>query len=122
MDLDLVNNVPVRQIAKKYGFSATAVQHHKKPKDGGPSHIKKSIQAAKDAGVIQEGKNLQERIDEIYNTAFGLVKLAVSQGDPRSAGYNLSQAIAITRLLYEKEDANKLQSEIDALKELMEKQ
>lgn len=111
----------MRKIAKQYGFSVTAVQHHKKPENGKPSHIKKPIQAAKDAEVIEQGKDLQERIDEIYNTAFGLVKMAVGQGDSRAAGYNLSQAISVTRLLYEKDGSDKLQLEIDAIKEMLAK-
>jgi hypothetical protein len=99
VDIDLVNSVPYRTIAARYGFSLNGVKRHFKPDDGSASHVKKPILAAKEAEVIKHGKTLEERIDEIYNTSFGLIKLAVSQGDPRAGASCLAQSVAVTSLL-----------------------
>lgn len=117
VDIDLINNVPYRTIAARYGFSFNGVKRHFKPDDGSPSHVKKPIIAAKEAEVIKNGKTLQERIDEIYDTSFGLVKMSVSQKDPRAAAYCLTNAVKVLEILNKGNEDHSSKSGLDEMRE-----
>jgi hypothetical protein len=53
----------------------------------------------KDQVAIRQIKDLQARIDEIYDISFGLVKKAISQDSPRDAAYCLTNAVKVTELM-----------------------
>ena len=103
IDIDLINGTPVRDIAERYGFkSHHSIQRHNKPEDGKPSHIQERLRK----NEVKSAKSLQNRIDEIYDTSFGLVKMAIDLKDPRAAAYCLMNAVKVVEILGKSDTAS----------------
>lgn len=82
----LVNAVPYRIIASRFGTSSTALQRHKS--DHLPGHIAKAQEAAK----VADADDLLAQIKGLRNKSISLLQKAEAAGDLRTALAGVKEA------------------------------
>jgi len=93
----LIDTVPFRIIASRFGTSATSLQRHKA--EHLPSHVAK----AQDAREVADADDLLTQIKALRNKAISILQKAEASGDYRTALMGIREARACVETLMEVE-------------------
>lgn len=91
ISLELLQQVPMRQIADKYGLSLSAIARHKKHVPASLAKTEEAQHVAEASNVMQKIIELDRRVDEIYTQA-------TNANDPGLALKALKEMRGITEL------------------------
>lgn len=94
IDRALVDGIPYRTIAKRYGASAAAVQRHK-------DHVPATLAKARDASDVADADDLLAHLASLRTKALDLLTKAETAGDYRTALAGVREARACVETLLE---------------------
>lgn len=91
ISLELLQKVPMREIAKKYGLSLSAVARHK-------DHIPAQLAVSETAQKVAKADSVMDRVTELDSRAESIYQQAATGNDPELALKALKEMRSITEL------------------------
>lgn len=90
---ELIRNTPLRNIAKQFGTSVTALHRHKQ------SHLPEHLTQAKQAEEVANASSLLEKVQHLHEKAIGILASAEQANDLRTALMAIREARATLELI-----------------------
>ncbi len=110
IDLALVGNATLREIAQTYGVSKDALHRHR-------DHIPKVLLQASEAGEVEHGENLLFEVRELQERTLRLLTTAERTGDGPQALKAIREARENVKLLSQLGETKELAARIEALEQ-----